>query len=394
MANFKNLNSGSVVDLKNLLKTAAKSEHPPVFLSGRPGIGKSDIIKQYADSIGRKLYTFYPAYMSADEVIGLPTVDKATNSAAYTKSQLVNVEPNSVVFLDEITNTMPHVMAVLQQYILQRRIGDYSLPEDTIMILAGNRLEDGCNTNELSNAIINRINWFNYEGANIQEFTEYMEAANFHPAVRVCIKESPDFLSSKELDGNPFCTPRSLEAFSRLLNKNPEMPLKQQLSNASGLCGESFAKVFALYADIYTHIPSVDDILAYPKNTAKAFKEFNLKIAYTVAYKVDFILKNFKTYQHMVSAKYAKLPAEAAVYACCMEFLNNLPSKEPINYFVVQSVNKVSSSNIDTFLKNAEANVGKSGGEVSADNIYTPVNNILIQAGFNDPECLLPSKTM
>lgn len=388
------LNSGSVNDLKRLLNIAAKPEYPPVFISGRPGIGKSDILKQFANHLGRKLYTFYPAYMSADEVIGLPTVDKVTNSAAYTKSQLVNVEPNSVVFLDEITNTMPHVMAVLQQYILQRRIGEYSLPEDTIMVLAGNRIEDGCNTNELSNAIINRLNWFNYHGATLEEFMKYMEEANFHPAVRVCIKESPDFLNPKELDGNPFCTPRSLEALSKILNNNPNIPIKQQLSIASGLCGESFAKTFAIYADVYQYIPSVEDIITKPKITAKEYKEFNLKIAYTTTYKVDAIMKNHEDYKDLIPNKYSKLPVEAAIYASCMEFLNNLPSKEPINYFVVQSVNKVKGGDLQNFLKTAENNVQKSGGEVSADNIYTPLNNVLIQAGFTDTDCLLPSKTL
>jgi MoxR-like ATPase len=49
------------------------------------------------------------------------------------------IETGFILFLDEITSAPPTVSAAAYQLILDRRLGDYVVPEGWVIFAAGNR---------------------------------------------------------------------------------------------------------------------------------------------------------------------------------------------------------------------------------------------------------------
>lgn len=69
---------------------------------------------------------------------------------------LVQKEP-FCLFLDELNACSLEVQKAFYSLILERRIGEYHLPDGSIVIGAGNRMQDNAITRQLPSALINRM---------------------------------------------------------------------------------------------------------------------------------------------------------------------------------------------------------------------------------------------
>lgn len=62
-----------------------------------------------------------------------------------------------VLFLDELNACTQEVQKAFYSLIHERRIGEYHLPEGSIVIGAGNRAEDSAIVKTMSSALLNRM---------------------------------------------------------------------------------------------------------------------------------------------------------------------------------------------------------------------------------------------
>ena len=113
---------------------------------GAPGMGKSQLIQQIGDKYGYKVIDLRLAQMSEVEIGGLifPNEDK-TKTVWLTPDILPDEERDgkkTILLLDEITSCPKRVQVAAYQLILDRRIGQYTLPTGTIVIALGNREDD------------------------------------------------------------------------------------------------------------------------------------------------------------------------------------------------------------------------------------------------------------
>ena len=113
---------------------------------GAPGIGKSQIVQQIGDKHGFKVIDIRLSQMSEVEIGGLiyPNEDK-TKTRWLTPEILPDEKrdgKNTILLLDELTSCSKRVQVAAYQLILDRRIGEYRLPEGTFIVALGNREED------------------------------------------------------------------------------------------------------------------------------------------------------------------------------------------------------------------------------------------------------------
>ena len=132
---------------KKSLRKAFKNKRP-VFLWGPPGVGKSDIIKQLGNEINAHVIDVRLSLWDPTDIKGIPYFDANTNNMRWAPpSELPSEEfaaqfKHVVLFLDEMNSAPPAVQAAAYQLILNRRVGQYSLPDNVIIVAAGNRETD------------------------------------------------------------------------------------------------------------------------------------------------------------------------------------------------------------------------------------------------------------
>jgi len=114
----------------------------PTFLWGAPGIGKSSIVKQIAQSRGIGFIDLRLALMDPTDLKGIPFYDKESHTALWAPPAFLPKEGEGILFLDELNSAAPSVQASAYQLILDRKVGEYELPDGWAIVAAGNREGD------------------------------------------------------------------------------------------------------------------------------------------------------------------------------------------------------------------------------------------------------------
>lgn len=125
---------------------------PSVMLWGPPGVGKSQAVREIANEIGVRtgksvnvtdvrLLLFNPI-----DLRGIPTANADKTLAIWLKPQIFQMDASddivNILFLDEISAAPQSVQAAAYQITLDRVVGEHKLPENCIVIAAGNRTTD------------------------------------------------------------------------------------------------------------------------------------------------------------------------------------------------------------------------------------------------------------
>ena len=115
--------------------------HTPVMLWGPPGAGKSQLVAQAAARHGAPVIEVRLAQMEPTDLRGIPFRD-GRNVVWSVPAMLPDAGRHGaqgILFLDEITSAPPTVTAAAYQLILDRRLGEYHVPEGWVIVAAGNR---------------------------------------------------------------------------------------------------------------------------------------------------------------------------------------------------------------------------------------------------------------
>ena len=117
----------------------------PVFLWGPPGIGKSEVVADIAGELGGAIVDLRMAQMEPTDIRGIPFFNKDLGKMDWAPpidlpdEEFASQYPIVVLFLDEMNSAPPAVQAAGYQLILNRRVGKYFLPDNVVIVAAGNR---------------------------------------------------------------------------------------------------------------------------------------------------------------------------------------------------------------------------------------------------------------
>ncbi len=246
-----------------LLNDLSLAESQGIFLWGPPGIGKSSLVKQFAKEKGMKLVDLRLPLMDPVDLRGLPMVDKESRKAVWLPPDFLpdeNEEPG-VLFLDEINAAPPSVQASAYQLVLDRRIGNYKLPEGWIVIAAGNRTTDRSVAYRLPTALSNRFTHFEIK-VDVEEWVKWAWENSIDPYVISFIRFTPDLLMKFDPSSNStaFPTPRSWEFVSKL------RPLRDEdfalyIKAVKGTIGDVASQQFIVFLNYRDTLPDPKDIL-------------------------------------------------------------------------------------------------------------------------------------
>lgn len=222
------------------------------MMHGRPGVGKTQVAEALADHIGGTLYDIRLTQIDAADLRGLPYYDHERRVTRwYRPEDLPTDEKPAVLFLDELTSADPTLQPTVYGLLQERRVGMHKISDQTMILAAGNSVDDGAVAYEMGTAISDRLMHMSVEADPESWLKNFAVPAGLHPSVTGFIKTRPDLLDtlsiSMEADHLIMATPRSWERVSHIMRHVKDREVR--LIMIAGTVGLAIASDFLKHAD-------------------------------------------------------------------------------------------------------------------------------------------------
>ncbi len=213
---------GSNELLKILAATPAEQN---IMLTGRHGIGKSQILEKYFTEKGEKVVILFLGQMSdPGDLIGLPHIDENTGKTDFIPPYWFPTDGKPVVlFLDELNRARPEVLQTIMDLTLNRTLAGKKLPAGSRVISAVNDGEEYQLT-DLDPALVSRFNIYEFR-PTVEEWLLWAAKSGIDQRVIDFISENPEML-----DGAAF------RREDQGLEKTPDRRAWERVSNVIKQC--------------------------------------------------------------------------------------------------------------------------------------------------------------
>ena len=133
----------------------------PVLITGRPGIGKSDIVEAATEEAEHDLLISHPVVEDPTDSKGLPFPSADGTHARFLPfgdlERALSATRPLVWFFDDLGQASPAVQAAKMQLLLARRIGEHQLPDCVTFVAATNRRSDNAGVTGILDPLISRF---------------------------------------------------------------------------------------------------------------------------------------------------------------------------------------------------------------------------------------------
>ena len=265
MADVSQNRTVTALEARRAILRCFKSKRP-AFLWGPMGIGKSELIAGIAEEMGGAVIDLRMATMEPTDLRGIPYFNKELGVMSWAAPVELPTEefaaqyPIVVLFLDEMNSAAPAVQAAAYQLVLNRRVGTYKLPDNVVMVAAGNRETDKGVTYRMPAPLANRFVHLEMR-VDYDSWLEWAVNHRINKDVVGFITFSKDSLFNFDprSPSRSFATPRSWTFVSELLEDDAVDSTMTDL--VAGSIGEGLAIKFITHRRIAGQLPNPTDIL-------------------------------------------------------------------------------------------------------------------------------------
>ncbi|OVE80496.1 hypothetical protein BVY01_00155 [bacterium I07] len=195
-------------------------------IQGQPGIGKTQIVQDFASLKNLGLVMVTPDMLAeVGDLNGLPDIERIQNGETITTLRppdwvfaiLRKSEDKKgcILLLDDHNRVDPQVVNAEMSVFQNHKIAGVELPKGVFIILTSNPEGGQFMVTEMDPAQQDRIQTFELV-FDPQSWTTWAETSGIHPLILNFALKYPEALCGKKT------TPRSMEAFSHVLNFHPE----------------------------------------------------------------------------------------------------------------------------------------------------------------------------
>lgn len=308
MSNIPTMSVEKIVDYLSaayttlLLSGVPVKTFPSVMLWGAPGVGKSQAMRQLAQNIQQKtgkqvniidvrLILFNPV-----DLRGIPVANEDRTLAVWLKPKVFQMDAGeevvNILFMDELSAASPSVQAAAYQIALDRTIGEHKLPDNCIVVAAGNRVTDKSVAYKMPKALANRLLHFEVESSFLS-WKKWAIAQGIHEKVIGFLSFRPDYLFGFDSgnDDLAFATPRAWEMVSNVLNHICPS-IETAYPFIAGIIGTGMASEFQSWEKVWGQLPLVEEIFEgkfypIPKSTDALYALISSMVSYAREHKDD-----------------------------------------------------------------------------------------------------------
>jgi hypothetical protein len=246
----------------------------PKFIWGPPGIGKSAAIHQICREDGIGLIDVRLSQLDPTDIRGLPIVNREKNEASWATPdflpQVARDGANGILFLDELNSAPPMVQAAAYQLTLDRRVGNYRLPDGWDIVAAGNRIGDRGVVFRMPSPLANRFVHVEME-ADLEMWRKWAFSASIDSRLIAFLQFKGSgalFSFNPESEETAFATPRTWEYVHKVLNSQAVLNSREALHDnvnaltaMSGCVGTGMALEFIKYVELTNELPDIMTVL-------------------------------------------------------------------------------------------------------------------------------------
>jgi hypothetical protein len=239
------------------------------MLWGPPGTGKSSIHYQTAHNLfpgeANPLIECRLPNMDFVELYGLPYIN-GDNRSHFASPEFLPRDGKGILFLDEIPQANVAVMNAVSQLILDRRLGEYNLPDGWVICAAGNRLGDRAATNKMPTHIEGRFTHLEVD-VDSQDWIAWALANGIRTELIGFIRLRPELLHVFDMKSSEHAkaNPRTWAFVSNLMNQAPHKDVEFELYK--GTVGEGPAAELMGFLRIFRTLPNPDTIMLTPDSS-------------------------------------------------------------------------------------------------------------------------------
>jgi hypothetical protein len=291
----------------NIQDVRAGEKRKGIFIWGPPGIAKSAIIANIAKTTGLSDSGVLTTYATANDVPvndrfemidirlsqleptdlrGIPvpvTIDGKTNVTWAIPSSYPTGNKKAILFFDELPNGAPSVQAACYQIVLDGKLGEYTLPDNTIVIAAGNRETDRGASFKMPTPLMNRFVHLEM-AVDFEDWCDYAIDYGYRPEIIGFLTTFKDKLFNFDPTSasRGFATPRSWEAVNSILKNNPSVTDNVLRAMVAGCIGTGYAFEFMEYKNIASRLPDPSKIITGEITELKEGMVDDVSVLYTL----------------------------------------------------------------------------------------------------------------
>lgn len=259
--------------LKHNMKACIESGLVP-FVKGQPGCGKSQIIQSIAEDYNLELLDLrLSGYEPSD--FSLPF--RGEEKAHFLPTDLIPIEGDPLpkgkdgwlLFLDEFNHAHPSMIRAAYKIVLDRKVGQWDMHENVIVVLAGNRAEDNALTNSVGSALNSRVSHLILGVDPKQWMEDYAIPKGLDKRIIGFLNMYPSKLddfnpNADEQEEHSFCSPRTWAFVNKLIQEQENLDDIQ--AAVVGTISAGVAYEFIQFSKVYGSLISYKDIERSPES--------------------------------------------------------------------------------------------------------------------------------
>jgi len=356
-----------ITDVKGIL-TPAQVAEDAVLLTGLHGIGKTEVVKEWAKENNVYLEVLYLSTQDTGDLIGIPNITiKEDGTEVTTWAEPVWLDnlnkasergQKTALFLDEFSRAPLDVRQASLQLVLDRKIHQHDLPvTDGVptLIVGGDNPDNGDYAVEtLDPALMDRWCALDVE-VDVPSWLDWARKNNVNQIVTAFIADNPSKLHWQPEDGsdeNIGATPRSWTKLGKYVDIIDSIKLEVHYPILKGKIGSALASQFLSFMKNYKDMISVEDIIKLVNKESKKTKDIEElgKIINKLTSKLEAIqiseLNKSLVLEFIDNSDVNNvIPMMAMLYSLEIEtlasFLKSYKEEEPANYSKIAKFDKI-----------------------------------------------------
>jgi len=242
--------------------TALVKLRQPGFVWGGPGVGKSMLTAQLSKALNMQIIDYRALLRDPIDLRGLPIPNLDTMTSVWLPPDEFPKDGSGIFFMDELNAAPPLVQAGCYSLVLDRKVGEYKLPDGWAIIAAGNRETDRAVAHRMPSPLANRFVHLNFE-PDLDDWKVWAFNHNIAPELIAFLtwKEKLLYAFNPALNEKAFPTPRSWEFVSNILSHNGSSHVFPLIA---GSVGPGAASELMGFIKIYRNLPDPRQVIANP----------------------------------------------------------------------------------------------------------------------------------
>ena len=241
----------------------------PCIVWGPPGAAKSMIAQQVAADASRRYVDVRALLLDPVDLRGIPWRDGADRTRWAPPAFLPPSDDTGrwLINLEELPSAVPMVQAALYQLVLDRKVGEYELPEGASLIACGNRETDRGVVHRMPTPLASRFVHLDIR-VDARDWCNWGAANGIAPEVLFFVTYEPDLLHrfDPQSSERAFPCPRTWEFVSNIVKHRNGLDPSAERALFRGTVGEAAAVEFSAFLKVWRELPHPRAVLNDPEN--------------------------------------------------------------------------------------------------------------------------------